>query len=304
MARAGGFDGTVFHRIVPRGIVQGGDPLSKDPKKKALYGTGGLGLLKAEFSAQPMTRGAVAAVLRPSSPDSAGNQFFICLSDQPALTGKFTIFGEVASGMEAVDAIGASAVVGRPADGAHRDPQGDRSWTRAASRGAGPMNASFADRRTVLVADDEEDVRFLLSRLLGDVGYEVYLAQDGLEALDRIDASKPDLMILDLMMPGLDGWGVLKRLEGHPNPPLVVLLTARGDPESFARGMRAGAAAYVTKPFRFHELIATVQGLLASDGKAPVMHSERRREPRRPVTADVQSSAATTCRSPSASAWT
>src|SRR5688572_24080647 len=68
VARAGGFDGTVFHRIVPRGIIQGGDPLSKDPKKKALYGTGGLGLLKAEFSSEPMARGAVAAVLRPSSP--------------------------------------------------------------------------------------------------------------------------------------------------------------------------------------------------------------------------------------------
>jgi two-component system, OmpR family, response regulator len=148
------------------------------------------------------------------------------------------------------------------------------------------MNASFADRRTVLVADDEEDVRFLLSRLLGDVGFEVLLAQDGLEALNRIDASKPDLMILDLMMPGLDGWGVLKRLESHSNPPLVVLLTARGDPESFARGMRAGAAAYVTKPFRFHELIATVEGLLAS--KTPVMHGERRREPRRPLAADVR----------------
>ena len=112
VARAGGYEGTVFHRIVPRGIIQGGDPLSKDPKKKALYGTGGLGLLKAELSAQPMARGAVAAVLRPSSKDSAGNQFFICLSDQPALTGKFTIFGEVESGMEAVDAIGASPVAG------------------------------------------------------------------------------------------------------------------------------------------------------------------------------------------------
>src|SRR5687768_13141797 len=111
------------------------------------------------------------------------------------------------------------------------------------------MADSFVDRQAVLVADDEEDVRFLLSRLLGDVGYEVHLAQDGLEALERIDAERPDLMILDLMMPGLDGWGVLKRLESHPNPPLVVLLTARGDPESFARGIRAGAAAYVTKPF-------------------------------------------------------
>ena len=150
------------------------------------------------------------------------------------------------------------------------------------------MADSFVDRQAVLVADDEEDVRFLLSRLLGDVGYEVHLAQDGLEALERIDADRPDLMILDLMMPGLDGWGVLKRLESHPNPPLVVLLTARGDPESFARGIRAGAAAYVTKPFRFHELIATVQGLLASAGKARPMHSERRREPRRPHTADIR----------------
>src|SRR5437870_682902 len=111
-ARAGGFDGTTFHRIVPRGIIQGGDPLSKDPAKKALYGTGGLGLLKAEFSARPMTRGSVAAVLRPSSPDSAGNQFFVVLSDQPSLTGKFTIFGEVTSGMDVVDRIGEAPVVG------------------------------------------------------------------------------------------------------------------------------------------------------------------------------------------------
>ena len=149
------------------------------------------------------------------------------------------------------------------------------------------MTAAFVERHAVLVADDEEDVRILLSRLLGDVGYEVHLAQDGLEALERIDEAKPDLMILDLMMPGLDGWGVLKRLEGHASPPIVVLLTARGDPESFARGIRAGAAAYVTKPFRFHELIATVQGLLSTDGKARAMHGERRREPRRRVTADV-----------------
>ena len=112
VAKAGGFDKTTFHRIVPGGIIQGGDPLSKDPKKASAYGTGGLGLLKAEFSAEPMKRGVVAAVLRPSSKDSAGNQFFICLSDQLALTGKFTIFGEVESGMDVVDAIGKTAVAG------------------------------------------------------------------------------------------------------------------------------------------------------------------------------------------------
>jgi peptidyl-prolyl cis-trans isomerase B (cyclophilin B) len=111
-AKAGGYDGTTFHRIIPRGIIQGGDPLSKDPKKSALYGTGGLGVLKAEFSDRPMTRGSVAAVLRPSSRDSAGSQFFICLSDQAALTGKFTIFGEVAEGMDVVDRIGETPVEG------------------------------------------------------------------------------------------------------------------------------------------------------------------------------------------------
>jgi peptidyl-prolyl cis-trans isomerase B (cyclophilin B) len=116
VARAGGYDGTTFHRIIPRGIIQGGDPLSKDPAKKALYGTGGLGLLKAEFSSRPMARGAVAAVLRPSSPDSAGNQFFVVLSDQPSLTGKFTIFGEVASGMEVVDRLGETPVSGDKPD--------------------------------------------------------------------------------------------------------------------------------------------------------------------------------------------
>jgi peptidyl-prolyl cis-trans isomerase B (cyclophilin B) len=111
-ARAGGFDGTTFHRIVPRGIIQGGDPLSKDPAKKALYGTGGLGLLKAEFSPRPMVRGSVAAVLRPRDPDSGGSQFFVTLADQPSLTGKYTIFGEVTSGMDVVDRIGETPVVG------------------------------------------------------------------------------------------------------------------------------------------------------------------------------------------------
>ena len=112
LAKEGAYNGTIFHRVIKYGIVQGGDPLSKDPAKKALYGTGGLGLLKAEFSSRPMVRGCVAAVLQPNRPDSGGNQFFIVLSDQPSLTGKFTIFGEVASGMDVVDHIGETPVDG------------------------------------------------------------------------------------------------------------------------------------------------------------------------------------------------
>jgi peptidyl-prolyl cis-trans isomerase B (cyclophilin B) len=99
------YDGTIFHRVVRLGIVQGGDPLTKDPGKQALYGTGGLGVLKAEHSAEPFTRGAVAAALRPNQPDSGGAQFFICVSDQPALAGQFTIFGRVSEGMDVVRKI-------------------------------------------------------------------------------------------------------------------------------------------------------------------------------------------------------
>jgi cyclophilin family peptidyl-prolyl cis-trans isomerase len=111
-AKAGGYDGTTFHRIIAGGIIQGGDPLSKDPAKASLYGTGGLGLLPAEFSDRPFVRGTVAAARKASSPDSGGRQFFVCLRDQPSLRGQYTIFGEVVSGMEVVDQISAAPVDG------------------------------------------------------------------------------------------------------------------------------------------------------------------------------------------------
>ena len=111
-ATTGGYDGTTFHRIIMGGIIQGGDPLTKDPAKASQYGTGGLGLLKAEVSDRPFIRGTVAAVRRPSSMDSAGTQFFVCLAPQPALAGQYTVFGEVISGMEVVDQISTTPVDG------------------------------------------------------------------------------------------------------------------------------------------------------------------------------------------------
>jgi len=111
-AKAGGYDGTTFHRVIMGGIIQGGDPLTKDPAKTSEYGKGGLGLLKAELSDRPFVRGTVAAVRRPSSMDSAGTQFFICLQPQPALAGQYTVFGEVVSGVEVVDQISTTPVDG------------------------------------------------------------------------------------------------------------------------------------------------------------------------------------------------
>jgi cyclophilin family peptidyl-prolyl cis-trans isomerase len=111
-AKEGGYDGTTFHRVIMGGIIQGGDPLTKDPAKASRYGTGGLGLLKAELSDRPFVRGTVAAVRRPSSPDSSGTQFFVVMRDQPSMTGQYTVFGEVVSGMEVVDQISLTPVDG------------------------------------------------------------------------------------------------------------------------------------------------------------------------------------------------
>lgn len=111
-AKAGGYDGTTFHRIIMGGIIQGGDPLSKDPKQGARYGTGGLGLLRAEFSERPFARGVVAAVLRPGDPNSGGTQFFVVLREQPSLKGKYTIFGELSSGIEVADQLSLTPVDG------------------------------------------------------------------------------------------------------------------------------------------------------------------------------------------------
>jgi peptidyl-prolyl cis-trans isomerase B (cyclophilin B) len=107
LVKTGFYDGTTFHRVILRGIVQGGDPLSKDPAKKSLYGTGGLRKLKPEFSQQPHVRGTVSAVLLPGDPNSGGSQFFICVSDQRQLDGQYTAWGHVVAGIEVAEKISA-----------------------------------------------------------------------------------------------------------------------------------------------------------------------------------------------------
>ena len=109
-AQSGEYDGTVFHRMVKFGMIQGGDPLTKDPSKRALYGTGGQNMVKAEARAPQLTRGSVAAVLVPGRPDSAGAQFFIVIVDQPALAGQYTVFGHVSDGLDVVQKISETPV--------------------------------------------------------------------------------------------------------------------------------------------------------------------------------------------------
>ncbi len=112
LASEGTFDGTTFHRLIRYGIIQGGDPLSTDPEKRDEYGTGGLEHLQAEIGDKAHTRGAVSAVQVPGDRDSAGAQFFICVTDQPALDGQYTVFARVVEGINVVQTISEGAVDG------------------------------------------------------------------------------------------------------------------------------------------------------------------------------------------------
>ena len=110
LASEGGYDGTIFHRVVKYGLVQGGDPLTRDESKRAQWGSGGLNAVRAETRAPKMTAGSVAAVTIPGKPDSAGSQFFIALVDQPALDGQYTVFAHVSDGMEVLRKISETPV--------------------------------------------------------------------------------------------------------------------------------------------------------------------------------------------------
>lgn len=106
LARAGFYDGSAFHRVIPRGIIQGGDPLLKDPQTpRERWGTGALNQITDEFSDLKHVRGMVSTVRIPGTPNSGGAQFFICASPQPQLDGQFSAFGQVTEGIDVVDHI-------------------------------------------------------------------------------------------------------------------------------------------------------------------------------------------------------
>jgi DNA-binding response OmpR family regulator len=116
-------------------------------------------------------------------------------------------------------------------------------------------------RARILVVDDEADILDLLSELLGESGYEVVRAADGREAIRALFQAQPDLVLLDVAMPELDGWQTLERIRDASDLP-VLMLTARAGEDDKVRGLRAGANDYVTKPFSTRELLARIDALL------------------------------------------
>lgn len=120
---------------------------------------------------------------------------------------------------------------------------------------------------TVLVIEDEAPLRANLARILSAEGYQVVVAADGDEGVQRVRETRPDAVICDILMPRLDGFGVLAALRSRPETAAIpfIFLTASADKVDLARGLQSGANEYVTKPFKIADLLAAVKRLLPKD---------------------------------------
>ncbi|MGI6414923.1 MAG: response regulator [Thermoguttaceae bacterium] len=126
------------------------------------------------------------------------------------------------------------------------------------------------DNKSVLVVEDEEDIRKLLSYTLLKEGYEVAGVASGEEALASAESQPPDLVLLDLMLPGVDGLTVCRKLRSSPRTAgaAIVMLTAKGEEADVVAGLNAGANDYITKPFSRNVLIARVRAALRNAGSS------------------------------------
>jgi two-component system response regulator MprA len=121
---------------------------------------------------------------------------------------------------------------------------------------------------TVLVVDDDQKLLKMLRRTLVYEGFDVVTAADGHEALAQVDAHRPDVIVLDWLMPGLDGIGVMERLRAAHDETMILMLTARDAIEDRVEGLEGGADDYLVKPFAPAELLARIHALLRRSGAA------------------------------------
>ena len=128
---------------------------------------------------------------------------------------------------------------------------------------------------SVLIVEDDKNIQELLQLYLEKEGYAVTVASDGGQGLAKFRAIKPDLVLLDVMMPVMDGWAVCKAIRADSQTP-IIMLTAKGETDDKVTGLKAGADDYVTKPFEMKELLARVEAVLRRTGNSPAQESARR----------------------------
>ena len=128
----------------------------------------------------------------------------------------------------------------------------------------------------VLIVDDNPDILVLLRTNLQAAGFDTVEAVNGQVALHKIDSENPDLILLDIMMPVLDGWGVLERLKHREHLPPIIVVSAADSPTNIDRAQQLGVTAYVTKPFNLVGLIQLVQSVADASGVEPEGRAARR----------------------------
>ena len=128
---------------------------------------------------------------------------------------------------------------------------------------------------SVLIVEDDRNIQELLQMYLEKEGYAVTVAGDGGQGLSKFRSIKPDLVLLDVMMPVMDGWAVCKAIRADSQVP-IIMLTAKGETDDKVAGLKSGADDYVTKPFEMKELLARIEAVLRRTGSAPVEETARR----------------------------
>ena len=119
------------------------------------------------------------------------------------------------------------------------------------------------EKRKVLIVDDDKDIVTIVSTILGGRGWDIKAAYNGREALEAVTASKPDIILLDIMMPEMNGIEVLKRIKKIDTDARIIMITAFGDVESYLDSMELGAYEYINKPFETDELLEMIDRVAA-----------------------------------------
>jgi type II secretory ATPase GspE/PulE/Tfp pilus assembly ATPase PilB-like protein/ActR/RegA family two-component response regulator len=253
-------NGENAYRIADAAVAEG---------MKSLWDSGLGHVLKGDSTVEELLR----VVDMPQDGDIPAEAASLPASEPDTPTPAATVEAETASPPEGTPAATATVVApapgdtevdGDPADG----PLLDDDITREAFElleGSIPGVADGGDGSRVLLVDDEDQLRRVMRDLLEREGYTVFEASDGAEALEQVDVHAPDILVLDLNLPGLDGYGVISQLRSRPTTehlPIIVL-TARGDEENEVRVFELGADDFLSKPFRARALSARIQAVLA-----------------------------------------
>ena len=128
---------------------------------------------------------------------------------------------------------------------------------------------------SVLIVEDDRNIAELLQMYLEKEGYAVTVANDGGQGLAKFRAIKPDLVLLDVMMPVMDGWAVCKAIRADSQTP-IIMLTAKGETDDKVQGLKSGADDYITKPFEMREVLARMEAVLRRTGTATTEKAARR----------------------------